>query len=138
MTPIVRERVINAPPARVYRYLTDSERWAEWQGSSARLDPTPGGLFSMTMPDGATARGEFIELVPDTKVVFSWGWIDHPGVPPGSSTVTIELIGDGQTTLVRLTHMGLADDAVEMHSTGWDRYVPRLALAAEGHPSGPE
>ncbi|MGH9174377.1 MAG: SRPBCC domain-containing protein, partial [Vicinamibacterales bacterium] len=49
------ERRIAAPPAAVYAYLTDSIRWARWQGETARIDPTPGGLFRMTLADDTTA-----------------------------------------------------------------------------------
>lgn len=136
--PIVCERRVRAAPSKVYAYLTDSERWAEWQGVSARHDPRPGGLFSIEMPVGSTARGEFVELVPDRRVVFTWGWIDHPGVPPGSSTVTIELIPDGADTVVRLTHEGLPDDEVPLHTAGWEHYLPRLGTVAEGGNPGPD
>ena len=134
--PIVRERLVHAPAAKVYAYLTDSDRWAEWQGVSAHHDPRPGGLFSIAMPVGTTARGEFVELVPDRRVVFTWGWVDHPGVPPGSSTVTIELIPDLAGTLVRLTHDGLPDEEVPLHVAGWEHYLPRLGTAAEGGDPG--
>ncbi len=90
------------------------------------------------MPIGATARGEFVELVPDRRVVFTWGWVDHPGVPPGSSTVTIELIPDDGGTLVRLTHDGLPDEEVPLHVAGWEHYLPRLAMLAEGGDPGPD
>ncbi len=136
--PIVRERQVQAPPSKVYSYLTDSERWAKWQGIAAHHDPRPGGLFSIRMPAGSTARGEFIELVPDQRVVFTWGWIDHPGVPPGSSMVTIELIPDGDGTLIRLTHSGLPEEETAIHTTGWERYLPRLVLVAQGVDPGPD
>jgi uncharacterized protein YndB with AHSA1/START domain len=138
MGKIVRERHVKAHPAQVYRYLTDSVRWAMWQGVDARIEARPGGMFLMRMADGSTARGEFVELVPDMRVVFTWGWIDHPGVPPGSSTVSVELIPLGDDTLVRLTHDGLPDDEVGIHTEGWDRYLPRLAYAAEGYEPGPD
>lgn len=86
----------------------------------------------MKMPDGATARGQFVELVPDSKVVFTWGWVDHPGVPPGSSTVEIEITVEEGGSLVTLTHHDLPDDEVQVHRLGWEHYVPRLARAAEG------
>lgn len=133
---IVLERHIAAPPARVYEYLTDTEKWVLWQGVASRLDPRPGGLFSVQMPNGATARGEFVELVPDQRVVFTWGWIDHPGVPPGSSTVTIDLVARGFGTLVRLTHEGLPDEEIPLHVEGWEHYLPRLLTVSEGGDPG--
>lgn len=130
--PIVVERRVEASPDVVYSYLTESSRWARWQGVGAEVDPRPGGIFAVTMPNGTRARGQFVELTPDEKVVFSWGWIDHAGVPPGSTTVEIDLIPDGSGTLIRLTHRGLPPEEMNLHLAGWNRYLPRLATAAQG------
>ncbi len=134
--PLVVERHIAAEPPVVYAYLTESDKWARWQGIAASLHPRPGGSFLMSMPNGLQASGRFLELVPNERVVFSWGWIDHPGVPPGSSTVRIDLRSTADGTLVRLTHSGLPEEEVAIHATGWRHYLPRLGLVAEGHEPG--
>lgn len=92
----------------------------------------------MTMPDGATARGEFVELVPNERVVFTWGWIDHPGVPPGSSTVEIEIMEAPSGSRVTITHDGLPEDEVGIHTLGWEHYLPRLASVSEGKAPVPD
>ncbi len=122
----------------VYRYLTESESWRLWQGVDATLDSAVGGIFSMTMADGATARGEFVELVPHRRVVFTWGWVDRPGIPPGSSVVEIDLREDVGETVLVLTHRGLAADEQGLHRMGWTHYLPRLAVAASGGDPGPD
>jgi uncharacterized protein YndB with AHSA1/START domain len=132
------EQVINAAPATVYRYLTESARWAMWQGETARLDPRPGGRFSMVMGNGMRAEGEFVELVPDFKVVITWGWVGHPDLPPGSTTVEIVLTEEQSGTRVVLTHRSLQPDEVEKHRLGWRHYLPRLAEVAEGGDPGPD
>lgn len=135
---IVVEHLIAASPSVVYSYLTESERWARWQGTGATIQAHRGGIFALTMPNGSRARGQFIDLDPDRKIVFTWGWIDHPGVPPGSTTVEIELIAEGLATRVRLTHRGLPPEEVSIHTLGWDYYLPRLVAVAEGHDPGPD
>ena len=135
---LVVERQTSAPPPSVYGYLTTSADWITWQGSDAELDPQPGGIFRMTMPDGRTARGQYVELLPYTKVVFTWGWVDMPGLPPGSTTVTVDLIANNEGTLIRLTHSGLAPEEAAMHRMGWEHYLPRLAAVAEGHEPVPD
>jgi uncharacterized protein YndB with AHSA1/START domain len=132
------ERRIQASPAAIYAYLTDAARWAAWQGQSAEVDAVPGGLFRVTVREGQIAEGRFVELIRDSRVVFTWGWQDHPTVPPGSSTVEIELLPDGDETLVRLTHRGLPAEAFDVHRVGWEHYVPRLAIVAEGENPGPD
>jgi len=132
------ERWIAAPPSSVYAFLTESAKWARWQGESAIVDAVPGGAFVMTLPDGTAAAGQFVTLEPGRRVVLSWGWRGNPTVPPGSTTVEIELVAEGDGTLVRLTHRGLPREARDLHRAGWDHYLPRLAGVAEGRDPGPD
>jgi uncharacterized protein YndB with AHSA1/START domain len=122
----------------VYAYLTESAGWARWQGQSAEVDAVPGGLFRVTVGEGQIAEGRFVELIRDSRIVFTWGWRGHPLLPPESSTVEIELVADGDTTLVRLTHRGLPNEEIASHVVGWEHYVPRLAIAAQGGDPGPD
>lgn len=142
MTPtegdLVVERFVAAPPADVYLYLADSDHWARWQGVEASHDPRPGGLFRLRMANGSTARGQFVELDPPHRVVFTWGWVDYPGLPPGSTTVEILLTPVDEGTLIRLIHRGLPPEEIELHRQGWEFYLPRLAAVATGHDPGPD
>jgi uncharacterized protein YndB with AHSA1/START domain len=81
--------------------------------------------------------GEFVEVVTDRKVVFTFGW-DEPGhpIPAGSTEVEITLIPDGTKTRVRFVHRGLPDDAVADHTQGWDHYLDRLAVVSAGGDAG--
>jgi uncharacterized protein YndB with AHSA1/START domain len=135
---ITVERRIRARPAAVYAFLTAADGWIRWQGQSAEVEPVEGGRFRVTIGQGQVAEGRFLELVPQSRVVFTWGWQDHPTVPPGSSTVEIELVPDGDGTLVRLTHRGLPAEEFNVHLVGWQHYIPRLAIAAEGGDPGPD
>ncbi|MGH8912356.1 MAG: SRPBCC family protein [Acidimicrobiia bacterium] len=135
---IVVERLIDAPPSVVYSYLTEPEKWARWQGVAATIEPRPGGVFAVSMPTEAQARGEFVDLVPNRRVVFTWGWTDHPTVPPGSTRVEIELIAEGSATRLILTHLGLPSDEVPLHTEGWNHYLSRLVTVSEGYDPGPD
>lgn len=138
MTDLVLEQRIQAPPADVYAYLTDAERWKRWQGADATLDPRIGGVLSVLMANGMNALGEFVELVPERRVVFTWGWVGYENLPPGSSTVEIELRADGDATVLVLTHRDVPDDEAPMQRSGWTHYLPRLAVAATGTDPGPD
>jgi hypothetical protein len=60
------------------------------------------------------ARGEYVEVVPNVRVVFTWGWEDETNpVVPGSTTVEVTLEPDGRNTVVRLRHLALV--ALELH-----------------------
>ena len=131
------ERRIAAPPAAVFRYLTQSDLWSRWQGESADLDPTPGGRFKVRMAEGQVVEGTFVAVEPDRRVVLTWGWQEHPRMPPGTTTVEIELRADGDGTLVLLTHRGLPPEDVPIHRQGWDMFLPRLEVVATGGHPGP-
>ena len=130
MTEVVVEQHIKATPSTVYRYLTESDKWLKWQSVGAELDARPGGVFALTMENGMLTRGQYTELVPDKRVVFTWGWVDHPGLPPGSSMVTVDLEAVEDGTLLVLTHSNLPPDEVEAHRKGWNTFIPALADVA--------
>lgn len=138
MTDIVLEKHIAAPPSVVYQYLTDSEKWTLWQGVGATIDGALGGLFTVLMPNGTTSRGQFVELEPDRRVVFTWGWVDNPGIPPGSTLVEISLEERSGETLLTLTHSSLPETEIPLHSAGWNHYLSRLAAVAGGADPGPD
>jgi uncharacterized protein YndB with AHSA1/START domain len=126
------ERRIAAPPEIVFSYFTDPDRYRLWQGIGAELDPRPGGMFRVTQNDaGFVSRGEFIELEPPSRLVFSWGWEGIDGLPPGASTVEIDLVPDGDGTILRLRHSGLpSDSACDLHAFGWGVGLDDLVAVA--------
>jgi uncharacterized protein YndB with AHSA1/START domain len=126
------ERHVRAVPRTVYRYLTESAAWARWQGESAEIEPVVGGRFRMRMGNGLVAEGRFVELVADARVVFTWGWTGDPTVPPGSTTVEIELVPHEDGTVIRLSHRGLPPASRRIHQAGWEHYLGRLATVSAG------
>jgi uncharacterized protein YndB with AHSA1/START domain len=139
VSEVVVTRRIDASPATVFSFFTDLERWTSWQGVDGEIDARPGGVLRLRMPGGEIASGQFVEVVPERRLVFTWGWEgEAPPVPPGSSTVVIELEADSSGTLLRLTHSGLAPTVAEHHREGWERYLDRLLARAEGGDPGPD
>jgi uncharacterized protein YndB with AHSA1/START domain len=140
---IERELTIDAKPETVWEFLVDPDKSVLWMGQRAEFDPRPGGIYRNEIVPGHTARGEFVELDPPRLLVHTWGW--EPGeegpnpVPPGSSTIEIELIREGDGTRLRFTHLDLpSKEAAESHEHGWDHYFERLAVAAAGGDPGPD
>ena len=131
----VIERVIDiaASPETVFTLLTDPEQYVRWKGRSAKLEPRTGGVFDVGFADGGRALGEYVEVVPNRRVVFTWGW-DSPeaAVRPGGSTVEIDLEPRGTGTRLRLVHRGLPAAERASHTEGWDFFLPRLTAIAEG------
>jgi uncharacterized protein YndB with AHSA1/START domain len=127
------ERRLPASPDDVFGFLTDAARYTKWMGRTAELDPRPGGIYRVDMGEDTIAQGEYVEVDPPRRIVFSFGWIGDDGVPPGSTTVEIALEPDGDGTMLRLRHRGLPDDAsVVLHTEGWDMYLDRLVEVTGG------
>ena len=133
----MREIRIEAPPERVFGFFTDPQQYVRWKGLRAKLDARPGGVYEVDVGPDVT-RGEFVEVEAPRRIVFTWGWTTNDAVPPGSSTVEIDLIPDGGGTLLRLTHRGLPSaEERQQHGGGWDLFLGRLAIAATGGDPGP-
>ncbi len=136
---VTREVRVSARPETIFRFLTEPSMMAKWMGKDVELEARAGGIYRVDINGMAIASGEYLEVVPNERVRFSFGWEgENQSVPPGSSVVEITLTPDGDSTLVRLEHSGLPADAREMHGQGWDLYMSRLAAVVEGRDPGPD
>ena len=127
------EMTINAAPATIFPYLVDPAKFVQWMGTEVAIDPRPGGEFRALCGGVNPAAGEYVEVVHNQKVVFTFGWdvAEHP-IPAGSSRVEITLTPTGTATVVRLVHSGLPDDATSDHHAGWSYYFARLDKVVNG------
>jgi uncharacterized protein YndB with AHSA1/START domain len=139
-TTVERTLAIDASPDTVWEFLVDPDKATRWMGQTADFEPRAGGLYRVEVIPGNTAVGEFVELDPPRRLVFTWGW--EPGgadkvVPSGSSTVEIELTPTATGTTLRFVHSGLPSaEAAQSHAHGWDHYLPRLVTVAAGGDAG--
>ena len=132
-----REIRIDAAPATVFEFLTDPAKMVRWMGTEAVLGPRPGGAYRVNINGYERVSGEVIEIVPDRRLVFTWGWEGGAlPVAPGESTVEISLEPDGEGTLLRLTHRDLPQGMHKFHRLGWEYALPRLAAVAAGRDPG--
>jgi len=107
---------IQASPRVVFAMLTDPEQLKTWIADLVVAEPRAGGEFRASGSQG-TIEGAYVEVIPDSKVVFTWGGVG--GVAPGQSTVEFTLVADGSETIVRLRHYGLPQSTVEEHYRLW-------------------
>jgi uncharacterized protein YndB with AHSA1/START domain len=130
---------IAAEPETVFPYFTDPGRYVQWMGRGATLHPVPGGSYRVCMAEGVEAVGEFVEIDPPRRVVFTWGWTHDPEVPPGTTRVVVTLDAEQGGTRVTLRHHGLPSDGqCEHHRKGWDLYLVRLEIRVRGGDPGPD
>jgi uncharacterized protein YndB with AHSA1/START domain len=94
----------------------------------AELDVRPGGRFRVSFRTGDGERhevgGVYREVVPGSRLVFSWVW--H-STPERESLVTVTMAKDGDGTLLTLHHEQFFDEkARDGHSRGWTCTLEKL------------
>jgi len=137
---VVVEVDIRAPVETVWRLLVEPAALVRWLGVSATVEPRPQGRFRFELFPGQFCSGRYLEVAPPRRVVLTWGWEDPAiPVPPGSTTVAIELEPRGpELTALRLVHSGLEDAMRPLHAEGWHRYLARLVAVASGEVPPPD
>jgi uncharacterized protein YndB with AHSA1/START domain len=150
--PTVRlQRVIPAAPHQVYRAWLEPEllrRWltpGELQVTRIEVDERVGGSFRVWqgLTDGGDVGGfecELLELVPDQRLVFRWGFVgpERSDGPVFDSLLTITLADapDGATALT-LVHEQLdaLHEAMPQVSAnvenGWESVLEKLMTSLE-------
>ena len=73
----------------VFRYFTDSGRFAAWWGQGSTIEPRPGGAVHIRFPNAIVAGGEVVEIVPPERIVFSYGFESGQPIPIGASPLTL-------------------------------------------------
>jgi uncharacterized protein YndB with AHSA1/START domain len=130
-----REIYIEASPETVFAFLTDATAMKKWQAEIVDADPVPGGVFRLAESGGIEIEGHYVEVVPYSKVVYSWGGI--AGLAPGQSMVEFLLEPRGDGTVVRLRHYNLPAASFDAHDQEWALVgLPKLKAIAEGRDPG--
>jgi uncharacterized protein YndB with AHSA1/START domain len=125
------ERVLTAPPARVFHAFADARLLPRWLTPAPEiamrvdaLDFREGGAyrFVYTLADRSEVRigGVYRTIRPPERLVFSW-IIDPPDEHAGIEsevTVTIDPAGEGSRLIIR--HLGWPiPSAARRHEGGW-------------------
>ena len=130
-------RLIKAPRDRVYAAWTNPAQLKQWfgpEGVQTRdlvADVRVGGKYrwDITNSEGEemTARGEYRELQPGRKIVFTWQWDDDEVWQDHTSIVTVELSDAPGGTELRLTHEQLPNEkSRDGHTEGWNSALNKL------------
>ncbi len=131
-----QEIEIAATPETVWAFLVDPEKAVRWWGTTVELDVRPGGTYRVETNARHIARGEYLEVEPPRRLVYSFGWEAGTEevtalVPVGSSTVEIELEPSaGGTTLGSSITDSRAESSIA-HEQGLAP-LPRAAAARRG------
>ena len=141
---LVIKRHFRAPPERVFAAFTEKSLMQAWYGPETmtvphcEVDARIGGKYRVEMhsPAGAVhvVTGEFREIRPPERLVYTWGWLNGTGRGP-ETIVTLTFVSrDGGTDLT-LEQTGFLDrDARDRHGHGWEMSLNALNAALEGRP----
>ncbi len=123
-----------AAPSKVFSAWTDPEKVKHWMGPGevkvlrVESDPRTGGRYRWIMqaPSGEEhdVSGIYREVIPNEKLVFTWAW---KSTPERESLVTVTFKGDGDGTVMTLTHEQFFDEAArDRHQGGWQAAVEKM------------
>ncbi len=144
---VVSEIQIAAPPERVFQALTNEGELMRWFNNPTcpvkfwQMDARTGGHYSYATAKGTVVvnnisefecHGEILEFDPPRLLVYTWfgNWHENKSV---RTVVRWELTPDGAGTHVKVTHSGLAQEAVARkdYSSGWPGVLENLKGFAE-------
>jgi len=131
------KRFIKAPRAGVYAAWTDPAQLQKCFGPenvktrNLVADVRVEGRFrwDCTDPEGkeVTISGEYRELQPGKKIVFTWRLEEEEDWKNHRSIVTVEFFDREGGTELRLTHEKLPNEASrDDHNQGWNSVLDRL------------
>ncbi|MEY2541124.1 MAG: hypothetical protein QOI22_726 [Verrucomicrobiota bacterium] len=131
------KRHIKAPRDRVYAAWTDPAQLKQWFGPESVqthdliADARVGGKFRWDLSNSEgekmTCCGEYRELQPGKKIVFTWQWQDDEDWENHISIVTVELDDAEGGTELRLTHEQLPNqESRDGHTRGWNSALDKL------------
>ncbi len=133
---LVFTRHYGVAPEKVYRAWTTPEAVKQWWGpgghdpvSVVELDVRRGGRFRIVFggPQGRDheVQGEYREVLPHRKLVFTWTWPNS--TPERESLVTILFQPAGTGTELSFRHEQFVDEAVrDNHRRGWGDSFAKL------------
>ena len=134
-------RVLRTPPAKVYRAFLEPDALARWLppygflGTVHHLEPRVGGTHRMSFRNFTTGHahafaGEYLELVPDTRLRYTDRFED-PGLP-GTLEVAVSLKAVSCGTELEIVQSGIPEAIpLEMCHLGWQESLEQLARLVE-------
>lgn len=116
MSDIKQTYDIAAPPADVWRALTDPRIIEEWSGAAAKFPVAVVAPYSLWNGD---IRGRVLEMEPPRRLVQTWQPQDWTRT---DSVVTFTLTPRGKGTRVDLVHVNVEESDYDGTTEGWDIY----------------
>jgi uncharacterized protein YndB with AHSA1/START domain len=153
---MVVTRVFDAPRELVWKAWTSPEYAKQWWGPKdfttpfCEMDFRVGGKyrFCMRSPDGQEfwTGGEYIEIVPQEKIVLSlyptdadgnkadladFG-VEHEAIDGANDVILFEDLGNGKTKLTMIGNETMANARESGQLEGWNQILDKFAAVVDG------
>jgi uncharacterized protein YndB with AHSA1/START domain len=130
---------IASTPAKVWKALTEGELTRQYWKHTNESDWKPGSKWKHVADDGkGTVRlvGQVIEVVPNKRLVLTWGDPADAGNPAEHSRAAIDIETVGEMVRLTVTHEELKSaELAKKIANGWPRVVSSLkSLLETGRP----
>ncbi len=99
-------QLVAAAPSEVYGAFVNGAAFCEWLCDVAQVDARLGGHLYLGWDGGYFVNGDYLELAPNEKVVFSW----HGSGEPGATRVKVTFESQPDGTLLVLSHQGIGSE----------------------------
>ncbi|MDC1287298.1 SRPBCC domain-containing protein [Gammaproteobacteria bacterium] len=110
---------LNYPPDLAYAHWV-SPKTIIPPATSLEIHAEVGGPYKLAMPGGISMIGEFIEVEPNRRLVYSWQWQGNSEI----TKVDVRFIDNSAGTEVKIAHSGFAtEQSYKDHSFGWNSYM---------------
>lgn len=133
-----KEIFIECQPETLFPFFIDPHKMILWMGRQVLLEPKIGGKYRIDINGENIAIGEYKEIIPNKKVVLTWGWEGSNVMPPGTSTVEFILEPKNNGTQLILNHYNIPNEKVTSNNNGWTHYLNRMKQLGEGSDLGPD
>ncbi len=143
---VTLQRVLRAPPERVYRAFLDAEAMVKWlpphgfTGKVHHLEATVGGTYRMSFTNFSTGHshsfgGKYLELVPNVRIRHTDSF-DDPNLP-GEMETTIALRPVFCGVELNIVQRGIPEVIpTEACYLGWQESLALLAQLVEAEVPG--
>jgi uncharacterized protein YndB with AHSA1/START domain len=120
---------------KLYKAWTEPEELKQWwkpmdkQLTKVENEITEGGTVRYQFEDNLQVRGEYKEVTPGEKLVYSWIWeVPEESLHKGEYLLTVSFKddGDGGSSLDISQQNIMEEHAVKPHQTGWDEALEDL------------
>jgi uncharacterized protein YndB with AHSA1/START domain len=121
---------IASTPAKVWKALTEGELTRQYWKHTNESDWKPGSKWKHVADDGkGTVKlvGQVVEVVPNKRLVLTWGDVADAGNTVKHSRVAIDIETVGEMVRLTVTHDELKDaEMAKKISNGWPRVLSSL------------